>query len=732
MTIRNCLAKPIPALWFSALLVLGAALGAPSGGAKKPASPKAPAGELAAVVDAYRSAPTPAHRAAIEQYAAAHTRDKNGPLARLALGIAAYESRDYPSAVAALKTAAVPQLADYAGYYLAAARAGLNDNAGIGKDAAAVHAVAIPSPFSGKAWLVEARSLKAAEPAAAVRLLREHYAELPQPEGNVTLADCYQASGDLAKAADYYQRVYYQTISGDAADRAATALVALKDSMGAAFPAALPQQLLHRADAIQDSGDYRRARAEYQSVAARTAGPEHDQAAVRSGAAQYLSGDVAGGCSYLRELDLAESQADAERTYYVEECARRQNDDEAMMAAVKRLGARYAQSPWRMKALVSAANRYLIANRPDDYVPLYRDAYEAFPADPAASTCHWKVVFHAWMTNQANAAELLREHLRSYAASPGAGAALYFLARNAERTSDFGFARAAYQRLALAYQNTYYAMQARSRLTRQEVANAGPSEKAAAFLDSLALPQTQPIPRENTPATAARIERSRLLRTAGLSDLADAELRFGAKNGGQPALLGMELASTADAPHQALRIMKSMAPDYLGLPLTAASRQFWELLFPLPYRGDLFENARAKGVDPYLVAGLIRQESEFDPQARSRAAALGLTQVRSTTGRQYARQAGVTGFTPRLLFQPAANLKIGVAILRATLDKNGGQLEPTLAAYNAGPERAAEWLTWNTYHESAEFVESVPYTETREYIQAVLRNADMYRRLYGQ
>jgi soluble lytic murein transglycosylase len=275
-------------------------------------------------------------------------------------------------------------------------------------------------------------------------------------------------------------------------------------------------------------------------------------------------------------------------------------------------------------------------------------------------------------------------------------------------------------------------MQARTRLTRQEVAGAALSEKAPAFLDSLALPQTQPIPSQSSPSTAARIERSRLLRTAGFADMADSELRFGAKNGGQPALLGMELAADADAPHLALRIMKSMAPDYLGLPLTAASRQFWELLFPLPYRGDLFENANAKGLDPYFVAGLIRQESEFDPQARSRAAALGLTQVRPVTGRQYARQAGVSGFTPRLLFQPAANLKIGMAILRTMLDKNGGQLEHTLAAYNAGPEKAAEWLTWNAYREPAEFVESIPFTETRDYIQAVLRNADMYRRLYGQ
>ena len=76
------------------------------------------------------------------------------------------------------------------------------------------------------------------------------------------------------------------------------------------------------------------------------------------------------------------------------------------------------------------------------------------------------------------------------------------------------------------------------------------------------------------------------------------------------------------------------------------------------------------------------------------------------------------------------NLKIGTSVLRSMLDQNGGKVEQTLAAYNAGPDRAADWLAWNTYREPAEFVESIPFTETRDYVQAVLRNADMYRRLY--
>jgi len=181
-----------------------------------------------------------------------------------------------------------------------------------------------------------------------------------------------------------------------------------------------------------------------------------------------------------------------------------------------------------------------------------------------------------------------------------------------------------------------------------------------------------------------------------------------------------------------MRIMKGMAPEYLNLPIDAAPRPFWELLFPLPYRAELDKAARDQDLDLYLLAGLIRQESEFDPKALSHANAYGLTQVRPVTGRQYARKLGMPRFTKSMLFQPAANVKIGSSIFRGMLAQNNGRVEQTLAAYNAGPGRLTRWLGWNQYREPAEFVESIPFTETRDYVQAVLRNADLYRRLYGR
>ncbi|HXI44290.1 MAG TPA: lytic transglycosylase domain-containing protein, partial [Bryobacteraceae bacterium] len=180
------------------------------------------------------------------------------------------------------------------------------------------------------------------------------------------------------------------------------------------------------------------------------------------------------------------------------------------------------------------------------------------------------------------------------------------------------------------------------------------------------------------------------------------------------------------------RYMKSFAPDYLTTPIDQMPRRFWELLFPVPYQRDLVRNAKLQNLDACMVAALIRQESEFNPAAISRKNAYGLTQLMPATGRQLARRNGLRRFRTSMLFQPATNLQLGERYLRSMLDQWGGKWEETLASYNAGKTRVDEWLGWNySFQEPAEFVETIPFTETREYVQAVLRNAAIYRRLYG-
>ena len=178
--------------------------------------------------------------------------------------------------------------------------------------------------------------------------------------------------------------------------------------------------------------------------------------------------------------------------------------------------------------------------------------------------------------------------------------------------------------------------------------------------------------------------------------------------------------------------MKRYAPGYLSLPLESAPQEFWRLAFPLPYRAAVETYSRANDLDPCLLAALIRQESEFDPKAISRARAYGLTQVLPGTGRLLSRRAGLPYFKPELLFQPEVNIRLGAFYIKSLILQFDGSVETALAAYNAGKNRAALWRTWSEFREPAEFIETIPYSETRNYVQTVLRNADLYRRLYPE
>ncbi len=692
---------------------------------------------------AYRDSPTPARARALQNFAASH-KDANGALAHFTLGVVSFEQKRFPDAILHLAAAQsrLPKLADYTAYYLAASHSETADYAAAAREAAAVRSVPLLSPFAAKSIVLQGRGLAASGAAReAVRILREHYADLPQPDGDLALAIAHEATRDLPHAAEYYQRVYYEYPTGDAATRAAAALITLHDTMAAAYPAPAPQAMLERAHRLLAQHEYARAQSEFAALVPQLSGPERDQARVGVGAAEYLAGDVAAAYSHLRSLEVSDSQADAERLYYIVECARKLNDEDQMSEAVKKLG-KYHESQWRYQALMAAANRFLVTNQPEKYTPLYKAVYESFLDQPMAPSSHWHVAWAAYIRRKHDARELLREHLQRYPGHPSSTAALYFLGRLAEADADYSAARAFYTRLAAQSPNYYYGILARQRMAQPTVASAGPSEKTAQFLQSIAFPAHKPaVPADPDAETALRIARARLLESAGLPDLAQAELRFGARNGGQPGsgqlgsgqpyLLAMELARTADTPHQRLHNIKSAAPDYLSMSLEDAPPAFWQLLFPLPYEKDLVRSAKQQNLDPYMVAALIRQESEFDPQALSAKHAYGLTQVEPATGRSLARRAGIKRFSNRSLFQPAINLKLGACYLRVLLDQWGGNWEQTLASYNAGKSRVNEWLTWNQYQEPAEFVESIPFTETREYVEAVLRNATVYRQLYA-
>jgi soluble lytic murein transglycosylase len=155
------------------------------------------------------------------------------------------------------------------------------------------------------------------------------------------------------------------------------------------------------------------------------------------------------------------------------------------------------------------------------------------------------------------------------------------------------------------------------------------------------------------------------------------------------------------------------------------------LVYPFPYRATIEREARRNNVDPYLVAGLIRQESGFDTSARSPAGALGLMQIMPATGTSLARELGVAGFRTARLTEPELNLRMGTRYLATMLARYDGRLGDALVAYNAGPTRMARWRGFPEHGDPELFVERIPFAETRGYVRIVQANTAIYRALYG-
>jgi soluble lytic murein transglycosylase len=155
------------------------------------------------------------------------------------------------------------------------------------------------------------------------------------------------------------------------------------------------------------------------------------------------------------------------------------------------------------------------------------------------------------------------------------------------------------------------------------------------------------------------------------------------------------------------------------------------IVYPFPYQDIIVAEAAERGVDPFLAAGLIRQESMFNPRAVSGAGAVGLMQVMPATARTLARGLGVKAVTTDLLRKPDVNVHLGMRYLADQLRTWDGRLVPVLAAYNAGPSRLERWRRFPEWGRDQLFTERIPFEETRDYVKIVQHNASMYRALYG-
>lgn len=157
-----------------------------------------------------------------------------------------------------------------------------------------------------------------------------------------------------------------------------------------------------------------------------------------------------------------------------------------------------------------------------------------------------------------------------------------------------------------------------------------------------------------------------------------------------------------------------------------------DLRFPLAYQDEITKQATSAELDPAWLFAVVRQESAFMPDARSPAGALGLMQIMPQTGKTIARSLNARLRTSNQLLEPATSIRFGSHYLRSLLDKFSGHPALASAAYNAGPRRVERWVSASEVVPGDVWVDTVPFTETREYVRRVFAYTVIYERRLGQ
>ncbi|MGC1870306.1 MAG: transglycosylase SLT domain-containing protein [Acidobacteriaceae bacterium] len=538
-------------------------------------------------------------------------------------------------------------------------------------------------------------------------------------------AKANQLAGNRKLAQEMYTRLYI----GDPTSSESTQVPAQMQQMGITPPFTVAERTRH-ADGLYMAGKYGAAASEYQALAQdpEVIGTAQVNKLLARAAVATFKQTKHVNPSQLVRLSDTDDEAGATRLYLMMESARDAKDVAQVKALIGQLEQRFPTSRWTDEALFSAGNMALVANDMPTAIQYYGDLAQRFPDSTMASTSHWHA---AWLNyrlgDKKTAARMFDEQIERYPDDTHISAAIYWRGVvYQEYEKNPAAAAACYQTLIRSFRQYYYTDLAKQRLDALGAVEPATLPQLAHLGDPKVPDLTTDIPEDDV-----HLERAKLLANAGLNQYIVSEIGDSPDSSTWSAYAEAQLYSSYGENWRAMRVLKQKLRSYFAVPMDAIPRPYWDLLFPQPYWPVLQSDAQKQGLDPFLVASLIRQESEFNPSAISYANAWGLMQLLPRVGSALARQQHVRPYRTDFLLIPQVNLKLGTVYFRQLMDEFNGQPEYALAAYNAGDDRVKAWLANGPYGSLPEFVESIPFTQTREYVEAIMRNREMYRRLYG-
>ncbi|MCC6329696.1 MAG: transglycosylase SLT domain-containing protein [Acidobacteria bacterium] len=665
---------------------------------------------------------------------------RTGALAKLLRGRIRFENKDYAGAADILHSdvfAKQTKVADYAHWLRGRALQTGGNHAEAMKEFAKVWAAKPDSLRAADAKVLWAGSAIASGSANKVPAELADLITGRNARGLFAVARAYEAAGDQANAIKFYRRTYFFGAGTDEAKQAEAKLAALAESLA-------PQnaeEISSRAEDLYAARNWAEADKAFTELATRFPSDLTNELKLKRM-------DVAANLKQMADAQsvfnsIPTSAPEKEKAYYdltLDYAKARLWPDARRVAEEMRQN--YPNGKLTPKAWVDAGNAAGDAKNKTEEQYFLGAALINYPNAVEVASAQFEL---AWMAHEARdfqrSSQLLIEHLAKYVDkdTTNRGKAGYWAARDSERAGQIADACLLYDAVIYRYSANWYGYIAgdrRDALKKQGkcsgLGSSGTNEltaKAVANLKTVTV-----APETSGPSEIARADKSDDLSTIGLFDWAMDELKEAKKTAQESPRINLALARhyrmKGDNVNALLALAKSY-PDYSQMFPEEMGREEWEIFYPVIAWDQIAAWSKHRSLDMYQVAGLIRQESVFNPRAASSARAYGLMQLILPTAKSVARKYGSTAtISVDSLFQPALNIELGTAYMRDQLDKFG-RIEYMAVAYNAGPGRVPQWRA-SLPLEMDDFVEEIPFRETKGYVQGIIRNSAQYRRLYDE
>ncbi|MEQ9620062.1 MAG: transglycosylase SLT domain-containing protein [Deltaproteobacteria bacterium] len=592
----------------------------------------------------------------------------------------------------------LPLVGDYVIYYQAAGYENLGDMAN-----ASVLFNRVLTEYSGSGLKKKTLSrlgniyIQTGDSTNAERIFRSLYNEESSRDLKAShlesLGQALENQGKYRDAVNTYKQVWVQYPETKSAGSAHSSAKRLSADYGIPF-AVTESDYLERGDTLFKYSRWSSAINNYEKVSSKSTGTRTNMAI-----AMVNSGRLNEAENMLGGINSPES------LFWRAKIKSKQGLDSEASSLYSRIHESFPSSDLAPEGLYNAARLYQINNDNQRAIKTYDILIRTYPRNKYAEDGAW---YLGWIYYRKG---MYREALATFSAftnsssSFNASNAKYWKARTLEKQGRKDEAHSQYRELANTTPPTYHTYLAQKKTGVSPVfANINPETTVL------------------NPEASKRKQKAELLIELGVPEDARLEIeKMEDVAGTQEEYVAVSLLySKVDDYHNSIKVAQD-----IGLP------QANSLSFPRGYKDIVGPYAKKYGVDELLVYSVIREESRFQKAVVSPADAVGLMQLIPPTARTVARQIGINGFTIEMLTIPRVNIEMGIFYLKQVMDEFNGDVELALASYNAGPHRAADWKTRFYGLEKDEFIEEIPFRETRNYIRRILRSYGAYKAIYG-